>query len=429
MIATTMLVILAGAAVGPVSVAGQVTGIGQHRVKVKALPEPFPPPEGIRYELLAGSTLTDLRDLGPGDPVRPIRGSFALDLLPTAGPFPTYALTGIELHTLEDPPQLSVRGSGFYRRLGTHPGGFQEMDLVVSVGGGPADVVLTSGLVAQEVRFETLEIEVREANTSNEHLYVLQLVAEPPRPVEFSTDAGLTSANVGAVSDGDLLSSRGGKVLRTNADLTALLGIMPVAPDIGLDALGLTPASKSLLFSGEVDVFSETLGLLQHGDLLNEHGWIAQTNQQLTAAFGPQPIVPDAGLDAFHVDLTSGELWFSLEYPLFSEVLGITLPPGDLLSSAGHVVHTNAELLERFEIVDPDPAGYGLDAVTRRPNGTILFSVEQGFLDARLGPVGHGDLLSDHGHVVRRNLDLVGAFQPLEDLDDFGLDALQARTH
>ncbi len=48
---------------------------------------------------------------------------------------------------------------------------------------------------------------------------------------------------------------------------------MPPAPDIGLDAITLTPASASMLFSPEVDIFSEWLGPLQHGDLLNEHGF------------------------------------------------------------------------------------------------------------------------------------------------------------
>ena len=58
----------------------------------------------------------------------------------------------------------------------------------------------------------------------------------------------------------------------------------------------------------------------------------------------------------------------------------------DHVGSRGYVVRTNAQLLERFEIVGPDPNGYGLDAITRRHNGTILFSVEQGFVDARFGP-------------------------------------------
>lgn len=380
---------------------------------------------GVRYELLAGSTLTDLLDLSPGNPVHPIRGTFVLRSLPTAGPFPSYEISRLHLRTLESSPVFVVNGSGFYRTFGPFPNGSQEMDLVVGINQNAPNIIMTSGLVPQGAPFPTIEVEVSELPTSNDHLFVLKLIAEPLREIRFSTEFGLTSAQLGPVSDGDVLSTSG-HIQHTNTELTELLGIMPIVPDIGLDALGMTPATKSVLFSAEVDIFSESLGWLQHGDLLNEHGFVAATNQQLTSAFGPKPIVPDAGLAAYHVDLASGEQWFGLEQPLFSETLGIMLQPGDLLSDAGYVVRTNAELLDRFEITDPDPAGYGLDAVSRLPNGTILFSVEQGFVDDRFGPVGHGDLLSDNGHLIRRNLDLVWPFEPFEDLDDFGLDALQA---
>jgi len=251
-----------------------------------------------------------------------------------------------------------------------------------------------------------------------------QLIVEPGYALWFSTEFGLTSAQIGAVSDGDLLTDRGRR-LRTNSQLTRHLGIMPVVPDIGLDALGLTPATDSLLFSCELDIFSETIGPLSHGSLLNFHGFVAATNQQLTSAFVPQPADVDAGLDAFHTDLQTGELWFSLETPLFSQALGVSLEPGDLCSSAGYIVRTNAQLLENFTILNPLPEGYGLDAVTRLPNGGLLFSVEEDFFDLRHGPVGHGDILSDSGHILVRNLDLIWPFQPFEDLGDFGLDALQ----
>jgi len=250
------------------------------------------------------------------------------------------------------------------------------------------------------------------------------LVAAFEYTLFFSSEFSLTSNHLGAVSDGDLLFSKG-TITRTNFELAQHLGIMPAIPDIGLDSLGRTPATKSWLFSPEIDIFSRSLGPIQHGDLLNRNGFIAQTNQQLTASFVPMPVTPDAGLDAFHVDLATGELWFSLENPLFSQALGITLQPGDLLSSAGYVVRTNAQLLSGFSIVNPSSEGYGLDAVTRLPDGTILFSVDDGFQDLRYGSVGHGDVLSDKGYVVMGNLELIWPFEPLEDLGDFGLDALQ----
>ncbi len=408
MITTTMLVTFLGTAA-----AGQFTN------EIDAVSA------GVRFELLAGSTLTDLYDLSPGDPVHPIRGSFVLRLLPTIAPFPTYSLTQIRFETLEIPSAFIVRGSGFYHLFGSFPNGSQQMQLEVAINQNAAGIAMTSGLVPQESPFPAIEIEVSEVPTGDDHHYILKLIAEPLRQLSFSTEVGLTSGHIGPLSAGDMLCSSG-RILRTQFELTWLLGIMPPALDIGLNALGQTPATNSVLFSGEVDIFSETVGPIQNGDMLNEHGFIALTNQQLTAGFGPQPVVPDAGLDAFHVNLMTGELWFSLEAPLFSEALGITLQPGDVLCDAGYVLKTNAQLLERFEIVDPAPNGYGLDAVTRLPNGTILFSVEEGFIDSRFGPVEDGDLLSDNGHLVRRNLTLVWPFEPLEDLNDFGLDALQA---
>ena len=39
-----------------------------------------------------------------------------------------------------------------------------------------------------------------------------------------------------------------------------------------------------------------------------------------------------------------------------------------------------------------------------------------------LGPIGGGDLLSDQGYIVYRNLELVSNFAPIEDASNFGLD-------
>jgi hypothetical protein len=136
------------------------------------------------------------------------------------------------------------------------------------------------------------------------------------------------------------------------------------------------------------------------------------------------PPVHDTGLDAVDIAHAAGEIWFSLEDPLFSEALGVTLQPGDVLADTGRIVRTNAQLLSRFQIIQPDTTGHGLDALHVLPNGVILFSTETGFVDARFGPVSDGDLLSENGHIIRRNLEILHPFQPAEDLDNFGLDAL-----
>ncbi len=381
---------------------------------------------GVRYVLLEGSTFTDLYDLSPADPIRPLDGSFFLRRTPADAPWPRYALSHVRFDTVDTPPSYSIRGGGWYRLYDQNPTGRHELHLEVTVNGNAPVITMDSGVVPWDVPFPTIEIDAVEPPVSNDHRFAIHLIAEPVRTIWFSTDVGFTSGTLGGVgvSDGDLLSSSG-RIVRTNAQLTSLLGIMPIVPDIGLDAVARTPATNSILFSSEVDEFSETQGPLQHGDLLNEYGFIMATNQQLTAAFVPQPVVPDAGLDGAHVALHTGEIWFSLEDPLFSQALGVILEPGDLLSDAGAIVKTNLELLQRFQIQAPLPDGYGLDAVCRLPNGTIWFSTEVGFIDARFGQISDGDLLSNQGHVIRRNLDLVWPFGPVEDLHNFGLDAVQ----
>ncbi len=382
---------------------------------------------GVRFDLLKGSTIPELTHLSPVPAVLPLRGAFVLRELPVGAPFTVYALDHIRWSNPPGSvPAYVVVGQGFYALLEPSVGGQHSLNLHVAINANAPIIDLSSDWVPRDAPFPTIDITATETPGTNEHRYEIHLVAEPRWDFLFSTEIGFGSWQSGGVvpiSDGDLLSSRG-SVFRTNAQLTQNLGIMPVAPDIGLDAVSLTPATVSVLFSGEVDVFSTWLGMLHHGDLLNEHGFVFLRYQDLLTAFSPMPPIPDAGLDAVAIAHQVGEIWFSLEEPIFSEALGIMLQPGDVLSETGYVVRTNQQLLSRFQIVNPDPGGYGLDALDVLPNGVLLFSTEGGFLDARFGMVSDGDLLSENGHVVRRNLQLVEPFQPVEDTDNFGLDGL-----
>ena len=119
----------------------------------------------------------------------------------------------------------------------------------------------------------------------------------------------------------------------------------------------------------------------------------------------------------------SEDIRFSIRTPVYSPKLQALLNRGDLLSDQGVRIKTNPELLARFQPPDTK-LDYGLDALYVWPNGEIWFSTEEGFTDKHLGPITSGDLLSDDGYIVYRNLEMVGAFQPLEDLYNFGLDAL-----
>ncbi len=257
----------------------------------------------------------------------------------------------------------------------------------------------------------------------------------PPLDIWFSTENGFTSGRLSNtagtlrhISTGDLLSRRG-FVVRTNHQLTRNLGIMPIVPDLGLDAATVGPKGR-IAFSFEeqnAQIWSETLGRwLKHGDLLSEDGYVIATNEHLLARFVRMPPVNDAGLDAVTVAANT-DILFSTETGFFSQALGQAVSHGDLLSSRGRIVRKNAQLLANFRIVPsagtPPTADYGLDAIIVRPAGEFWFSTEVGFVDERLGSISDGDLLSTRGYVVARNLDLVSAFAPIEDVSNFGLDA------
>jgi hypothetical protein len=150
-----------------------------------------------------------------------------------------------------------------------------------------------------------------------------------------------------------------------------------------------------------------------------------RTNADLIHAFAPIISTAGVGLDA--VDISrNNEIWFSTEVGFWATMGGSTaqwIGPGDLLSDAGYVVRTNAELLANFDLLISTTLP-GLDAVALRPNGEIYFSTEEGFLDGTYGQISEGDLLSDAGYVVARNYELIRRFNP-DDIDDVGLDAVR----
>jgi hypothetical protein len=255
---------------------------------------------------------------------------------------------------------------------------------------------------------------------------MLHIIAVPLVQVWFSTEVEFHSGTHGGalITAGDLLNN-GGKVICSNACLTRNLGI-PDVPDIGLDALYPveidTPPWWEQWFSAEVDVFSETLGWLRHGDFLSEGGFVVARNADLLQAFEPEPPPRELGLDA----LTRGLcwcFWFSVEEDFWSTVLGELVRHGDLLAQHGEVMMRNGDLLANFQPTNPI-ADAGLDAAYVWPTGEVWFSTEDGFQDANYGWINDGDLLSSSGWIVHRNLELVAGFEPIEDLDNFGLDAL-----
>ena len=247
--------------------------------------------------------------------------------------------------------------------------------------------------------------------------------------IYFSTEESFTATagpHAGQwVSHGDLLSSAG-QVVATNAYLTRNFGPMPPPPDYGLDGVHLRP-SQEILFCSEDGFWDESLGTwVGHGDLLSDGGSIVQTNSQLLRNFGPMPTPDDYGLDAIY-EPSNREVEFSIEETFWDESLSMYVGHGDLLSDTGTIVKTNLQLLQNFNpMPSPDPPDYGLDAVHRPGAEEIWFSIEQTFWDELLGTwVGHGDLLSDGGSIVRTNAELLAAFFGGADkvIGDYGLDA------
>jgi hypothetical protein len=375
------------------------------------------------YTLLEGSTITDdCLICGRPTIVRALRGTFELALLEENFLFTRYRLTNIAWQAEGDAPfSYDVAGTGEYR-FGGEVALVQNMTLDVQINGQKRN--FTNDLPFVSRNFPLIDVSLTETQNTVFQFFSLRLVAAPVREIWFSTTGGFTSAlNNVRGGPGDLLSASG-RIVKSSSSLIAALGIPAGDPGPGIDAVDIGPGGE-VLFSFDQNQVSPILGPIQHGDLVSSRGRLVQRNQTLTAAFGIMPSVPDVGLDAVHVK-DDGEVLFSIRSNIFSERLGVTLQRGDLLSSRGTIVARNAQLLSRFR--PTTSKDFGLDALYVWPNGEVWFSTEEGFEDQELGPVGAGDLLSDQGLIVFRNLELMSAFAPLEDVSSFGLDALYIVT-
>ena len=387
----------------------------------------------VRYRLMEGSYLIDDCTIcgRPTIPV-PIRGSFWLKRTWENPLFSYFAVRGLRFESSSPYFEYAGRFNGTYQ-IGGEVALLQQMALKGRINEFE-EMAFDSGMVILQAPFPWIEIDlIQLPPTDPLHTFSLHLVAAPWPEIWFSTETGFTSSAMGMahVSEGDLLSSSG-RIVRRNQQLTAKLGIMPPAPDIGLDAvIGQPPAGSGeaglpgcrIWFSSREDIVSERLGPLRNGDLLSSEGAIVRRHSELIGPFSPQPPIPQFGLDAAAIG-PDGAILFSTEEGFFSESLGVMISDGDLLDETGRVFKTSSELMRNFQPIDPIPKKFGLDAAHVWPSGEVWFSITTSFTDLRLGHIGYGDLLSDTGRVVIRNLDLLGPFAPVEDLADFGLDAL-----
>jgi hypothetical protein len=379
------------------------------------------------YRLIEGSEwVDDCPACGRPTSSLPIRGQFSLELIEETPIGSRYEMRDAQFHTgMGTAADLRLTGAGAFE-MGGEVALRQEMRLELRVEGlGDAiNRAFTNEITTVSRARPMLDIALIDEAATPLQTYRLVLRAAPLREIWFSTANGMTSGNSEPLfrhySGGDVLSGEG-QVVRSNSELLSRLGFMPPTPELGIDALEVQPGGEIWFSLGE-SMFSETLGLLQEGDLLSERGRVVKRNQDLIAAFqfAGEPV--DLGLDAVHV-LPDGEIWFSLRTAAFSDALGVTVGPGDVLSERGYIVRSANALLANFKPDQPD-SEIGLDALYAWPSGELWFSVESGFVSPTAGGIQRGDILSDQGFVVIRNLDLVQPFSPLEDVSDFGLDGL-----
>jgi len=398
-----------------------------------------PPPPHIQplpYRLTDESFLVDECTIC-GRPliIVPIQGRFFLALAQKGPLYDTFTLQDLHFSTPSPYPDYIGRFEGSYR-LGGEFALQQQMTLVGSItvhNQNFPHLTLQSSWSVPQIRFPWIKINLTQTDPVDPlHTFHLQLLAVPAPTIWFSTERPFTTSTnpKSSISPGDLVDSAG-QLVATNNKLTARLGIMPLVPDIGLDALLLPAADPpmslasfcQLWFSSQSSIFSETLGWLDHGDTLAVTGTIAYDHHDLLSPFQPLDPPDDLGLDALAVS-PSGQLLFSTNKDFFAQALGKVISHGDLLSSSGQIYKTNAQLLANFHPIDPRPIPFGLDAVFVWPHGEIWFSIDANFTDLNLGPIQHGDLLSDIGRIVARNAELLQPFAPTQ-AKDFGLDALQ----
>jgi hypothetical protein len=381
-----------------------------------------------RYQLLNDSSLLDDCLLCGRPSIQvPMRGSFNLRLIEHSSISARWAIEDIQFHAGDRPYRVTGVGT---LEIGGEIAVTLRMDLQVTIDDGFTNKLCyftnTTATVARP--WPMMDIMLGQTNGTFVQTYTLRVAAAPLRDLWFSTVSGFIptagQTPLTYVEGGDLISTSG-HLIKRNADLFTSVGAFPPVPDLGLDAVDMLPGGE-IAFSLGSGIFSTTLGQLQAGDLLSNKGRIIRRNQDLLAAFLTDPATNDVGLDAVHV-LENGEILFSITTNVFSTALKLTLHQGDLLSSTGAVMRSNQQLLANFQPADATN-DFGLDALYVWPSGEIWFSTETGFQDQTLGAVLAGDLLSDQGYIVFRNLDLVDAFAPLEGLADFGLDALYIVT-
>lgn len=367
-----------------------------------------------RYELIAeAGIMDDCPICGRPTFTIPVRGSFDL-----------FGLEGTREYRIENisfksdftaTPEYEISGLGTLSLAGASP--VANFVLIIKRTNFPTETLSFKNVVVDSPRIAPmLSLKADEDTQSLTRVYRLFLNAAPIQRMWFSTRSGFTSAAFQnqRISDGDLLDIRGA-IFKTHSELIQRLSLP--AEEFGLDAADIGPRGDVLL-SFTRDTESLVSGPIGHGSLLSSEGRVIQHNQQLLSQFNIVETT-DAGLDAIRA-LPNDEYYFSISSPV-TRAAGGTLRRGDILSTRGQVIRSEPSLLARWQ--NPLINSVGIDAFHIWPNGEVWFSLENS-LESPLGTVVPGDIISDQGYFVFRNLELMRPFAPLEDMADFGLDAL-----
>lgn len=382
-----------------------------------------------RYQLLEASQSIDDCPVCDRIPiVLPLRGSFDLRCLYHDPLYSHYALENVTFFTTStNGLEYKMTGQGLLDiggQLATRQ--TVSLDLLISNGFITNSCSFTNSNLVATRRWPMLQINLGQTNGTITQQYYLDLNAAPLQEIWFSTvrsfSAGIWNSPTNIVSQGDLLSITG-RIVKNNHALAARLGVEPPVPDLGLKDFDIL-AGGEIVFSIERDVFSEVLSrTVNHGDLISDRGTILMSNQQLVANFEPDTPGGSVGLDAVKL-LDNGEVWFSVQTNFQSKALAGPVGTGDLLSAkSGSIIRSNPQLLAPFKPLS-GTGDAGLRAFYVWPGGEIWFVTEKGFYDVNSAFYEPGDVLSDQGYVVYRAAELLSAFEPAQSDPAPGVDAL-----
>jgi len=159
------------------------------------------------------------------------------------------------------------------------------------------------------------------------------------------------------------------------------------------------------------------------GDLISWFGREVKSDTALASRLGIQFTGTDLGLKDVDI-LSGGEIVFSLAQTAVSSTLG-TLHPGDMVSDHGRLLRTNLSLIAPFVPAAPLPPDFGLAALKIMSDGETWFSTQTNFFSKALGRMGQtGDMISDNGTLVRSNAQLLAQFHPINPTNDYGLNSI-----